>query len=57
MKMDTAGSDHTIPRRNPPMPQPTTRKISSAATAVICGFGPYGYIAGMDAVAQMKKQG
>jgi 3-dehydroquinate dehydratase-2 len=32
-------------------------KISSAATAVICGLGPYGYIAAMDAVAQMKKQG
>jgi 3-dehydroquinate dehydratase II len=30
-------------------------KISSAATAVICGLGPYGYIAAMDAVAQMKK--
>jgi 3-dehydroquinate dehydratase-2 len=28
-------------------------KISSAATAVICGLGPYGYIAAMDAVAQM----
>ena len=30
-------------------------KISSAATAVICGLGPYGYIASMDAIAQMKK--
>jgi 3-dehydroquinate dehydratase-2 len=30
-------------------------KISSAATGVICGLGPYGYIAAMDAVAQMKK--
>jgi 3-dehydroquinate dehydratase-2 len=30
-------------------------KISSAATAVICGLGPCGYIAAMDAVAQMKK--
>ena len=30
-------------------------KISSAATAVICGLGPYGYIAAMDAAAQMKK--
>jgi 3-dehydroquinate dehydratase II len=29
-------------------------KISSAVTAVICGLGPYGYIAAMDAVAQMK---
>lgn len=29
-------------------------KISSAATAVICGLGPYGYIAAMLAVAQMK---
>ena len=28
-------------------------KISSAATAVICGLGPYGYIAAMHAVAQM----
>ena len=32
-------------------------KISSAVTAVICGLGPYGYIAAMDAVAQMKKKG
>jgi 3-dehydroquinate dehydratase-2 len=32
-------------------------KISSAVTGVICGLGPYGYIAAMDAVAQMKKQG
>jgi 3-dehydroquinate dehydratase-2 len=31
-------------------------KISSAATAVICGLGPYGYIAAMDAVAQMAKK-
>ena len=30
-------------------------KVSAAATAVICGLGPYGYIAAMDAVAQMKK--
>jgi 3-dehydroquinate dehydratase-2 len=30
-------------------------KISSAATAVICGLGPYGYVAAMDAIAQMKK--
>ena len=30
-------------------------KISSAATGVIAGLGPYGYIAAMDAVAQMKK--
>ena len=28
-------------------------KISSVATAVICGLGPYGYIAAMNAVAQM----
>jgi 3-dehydroquinate dehydratase-2 len=28
-------------------------KISSAATAVICGLGPYGYVAAMHAVAQM----
>ena len=32
-------------------------KISSAVTAVICGLGPYGYIAAMDAVAQMAKKG
>jgi 3-dehydroquinate dehydratase II len=32
-------------------------KISSAATGVIAGLGPYGYIAAMDAVAQMKKKG
>jgi hypothetical protein len=57
MKMDTAGSDHTVPRRNPPTSQPTTKEISSAATAAICGFGPYGYIAATDAVAQLKKQG
>jgi 3-dehydroquinate dehydratase II len=31
-------------------------KISSAATAVICGLGPYGYIAAMDAIAQMAKK-
>jgi 3-dehydroquinate dehydratase-2 len=30
-------------------------KISSAATAVICGLGPCGYIAAMDAAAPMKK--
>ena len=30
-------------------------KISTAATGVIAGLGPYGYIAAMDAVAQMKK--
>jgi len=32
-------------------------KISSAATAVICGLGPHGYIAAMHAVAQMAKKG
>jgi 3-dehydroquinate dehydratase-2 len=31
-------------------------RISSAATAVICGLGPYGYIAAMDAIAQMAKK-
>ena len=31
-------------------------KISSVATAVICGLGPYGYIAAMDAIAQMAKK-
>jgi 3-dehydroquinate dehydratase-2 len=31
-------------------------KISSAATAVICGLGPYGYIAAMQALAQMAKK-
>src|SRR5246127_5624097 len=30
-------------------------KISSVATGVICGFGPYGYIAAMHALAQMAK--
>jgi 3-dehydroquinate dehydratase II len=30
-------------------------KISSAATAVICGLGPHGYIAAMHAIAQMEK--
>jgi 3-dehydroquinate dehydratase-2 len=29
-------------------------KISSAVTGVICGLGPYGYIAAMDTIAQMK---
>ena len=28
-------------------------KISHAATGVICGLGPYGYIAAMDTLAQM----
>lgn len=32
-------------------------KISSAATAVICGLGPHGYIAAIHAVAQMAKKG
>ena len=32
-------------------------KISSAATGVICGLGPYGYIAAMHALAQMSKKG
>ena len=31
-------------------------KISSTATAVICGLGPYGYIAAMHAVAEMAKK-
>jgi 3-dehydroquinate dehydratase-2 len=31
-------------------------KISSVATAVICGLGPYGYIAAMHAIAQMAKK-
>ena len=29
------------------------RRHDRPATAVICGLGPYGYIAAMDAVAQM----
>jgi 3-dehydroquinate dehydratase-2 len=32
-------------------------KISHAVTAVICGLGPYGYIAAMHAIAQMPKKG
>jgi 3-dehydroquinate dehydratase II len=32
-------------------------KISSAATAVICGLGPYGYIAALHAIAQMAMKG
>jgi 3-dehydroquinate dehydratase II len=32
-------------------------KISSVATAVICGLGPHGYIAAMHAAAQMEKKG
>jgi 3-dehydroquinate dehydratase II len=31
-------------------------KISSAATAVICGLGAHGYIAAIHAVAQMEKK-
>jgi 3-dehydroquinate dehydratase-2 len=31
-------------------------KISSAVSGVICGLGPYGYIAAMHAVAQMAKK-
>jgi 3-dehydroquinate dehydratase-2 len=31
-------------------------KISSVATAVICGLGPYGYIAAIGALAQMPKK-
>ena len=31
-------------------------KISSVATAVICGLGPYGYVAAMHAVVQMAKK-
>ena len=31
-------------------------KISSVATGVICGLGPYGYIAAMHAVVQMAKK-
>jgi 3-dehydroquinate dehydratase II len=32
-------------------------KISHAATAVICGLGPYGYIAALRALAEMPKKG
>jgi len=31
-------------------------KISSVATGVICGLGPYGYIAAMQAVVQMAQK-
>jgi 3-dehydroquinate dehydratase II len=31
-------------------------KISSVATGVICGLGPYGYIAAINALAQMAKK-
>ena len=31
--------------------------VSKAATGVICGLGPYGYIAAMHALAQMSKKG
>jgi 3-dehydroquinate dehydratase II len=31
-------------------------KISSVATAVICGLGPYGYVAAMHAAAEMAKK-
>src|SRR4051812_18513835 len=33
---------------------PRHSKISSAVTAVIAGLGPYGYVAAMHALAQMK---
>jgi 3-dehydroquinate dehydratase-2 len=32
-------------------------KVSHAATGVICGLGPYGYIAAMQALAEMGKKG
>jgi 3-dehydroquinate dehydratase-2 len=32
-------------------------KISHAATGVICGLGPYGYIAAMRALSEMPKKG
>jgi 3-dehydroquinate dehydratase II len=32
-------------------------KVSHAATGVICGLGPYGYIAAMQTLAQMGKKG
>jgi len=31
-------------------------RLSHAATGVICGLGPYGYIAAMHAIAQMAKK-
>jgi 3-dehydroquinate dehydratase-2 len=31
-------------------------KISSVASGVICGLGPYGYVAAMHALAQMAKK-
>jgi len=31
-------------------------KISHAATAVICGLGPYGYLAALRAIAQMPRK-
>jgi 3-dehydroquinate dehydratase-2 len=32
-------------------------KISHAATGVICGLGPYGYVAALRALVEMKKKG
>ena len=32
-------------------------KISHAATAVICGLGPYGYVAALRALKEMPKKG
>jgi 3-dehydroquinate dehydratase-2 len=32
-------------------------KISHAATGVICGLGPYGYVAALRALAEMPKKG
>jgi 3-dehydroquinate dehydratase II len=31
-------------------------KISSAATGVVCGLGPYGYIAAMNAITELAKK-
>ena len=32
-------------------------KISHAATGVICGLGPYGYVAALSALAELPKKG
>ena len=48
----SAHLQHPRPRRTPP-----PFENLHAATAVICGLGPHGYIAAMHAIAEMGKKG